>query len=91
MIGVAASAFFICWVVSRAARWFLFRDATGLKRALAPNALTLVLLMLLEVVGSPTGTSNILGALFLYVPAVVLLSGMDVLIMRMKARTTRRA
>ena len=85
MIGFAASALFISWVVSRAARWLLFRKATGLRRALAPNAVSLVLLTLLEAVSSPAaGPPNVPGALLYYVPAALLLSGMDLLILRMR-------
>ena len=85
LIGYAASALFISWVVSRAARWLLFRNETGLRRALAPNGIALVLLTLLEALNATTGPRNVLGALVYYVPAALLLSGMDLLIMRMRS------
>ena len=79
-IAYAASAFFISWVVSRAARWFLFKRAVGWRRAVLPNLLTMVLLILLELVSSPGGSPVILGALIRYGPAALILSLLDLLI-----------
>ena len=83
-LAYAASAFFISWVVSRAARWFLFKRAVGWRRAVLPNLLTMAMLILLEVVSSPGGASVMVGALILYAPAAIILSLLDLLILYVK-------
>ena len=78
MISYAFSAFFISWVVSRATRWFWFKQVVGWRRAVLPNLITMATLILLELVSSPG--NPLLGALILYGPAALILSLLDLLI-----------
>jgi hypothetical protein len=88
LIGYAASALFISWVVSRVARWFLFKREVGWRRVLLPNVVALALLTLLEAVNAVGGSSRILGALLLYGSSALLLTLMDLLIAYMRGRLT---
>jgi hypothetical protein len=91
LAGYAASAFFISWVVSRVARWLLFKRTTGWRRAVWPNLLALALLTLLEALGSPGGNPRIVGALLLYGSSALLLSVIDLAIVTLKESRTPRA
>ena len=91
VIGYAASALFISWVVSRAGRWFLFKRTVGWRRAVLPNLITFVLLTLLEAVSSPDGSPRIVGALLLYGSAAVILCLLDLLIMLVRSKAPSEA
>jgi hypothetical protein len=86
LIGYAASAFFISWVVSRATRWFLFKRVVGWRRAVLPNLIAFVLLTLLEALSAAGGSPKVLGALLLYGPSAVVLSLLDLIIMAARGR-----
>jgi hypothetical protein len=86
VIGYAASAFFIVWVVSRVGRWFLFKRDVGWRRAVLPNVVALALLLLLEALNSVGGSTRILGALLLYGSSALILILMDLLIAYIRGR-----
>ena len=86
VIGYAASALFISWVVSRVARWFLFKRDVGWRRAVFPNVVALALLTLLEALNAVGGSAKILGAILLYGSAALFLTLMDLLLQLVRRR-----
>jgi hypothetical protein len=86
VIGYAASALFISWVVSRVARWFHFKHDVGWRRAVFPNVVALALLTLLEALNAVGGSPKILGALLLYGASALFLSLMDLLLQVVRRR-----